>query len=196
MQILVHVCAGLLKSKFPLTIHMTKMQLHNMLCATYAPDLEHCCNRQQCLQAASSVHGWCRDDPSSKIAVARFAAEAAALLSPERPGDFNQVRAGAATIELTLATAHLLLCHNVLSHMPHDVKIKREESRASWLQAVMELGAMVCTQAPKCAECPIRGHCGAYADVQQHIIGGGSAASAPPVTRFPSKVSISHALSV
>lgn len=32
------------------------------------------------------------DDPSSKAAVARFAAEAAALLSPERPGDFNQVK--------------------------------------------------------------------------------------------------------
>ena len=40
----------------------------------------------------------CRDDPSSKAAVVRFAAEAAAILSPERPGDFNQVRdAGAAT---------------------------------------------------------------------------------------------------
>ncbi len=32
------------------------------------------------------------DDPSSKAAARRFAAEAAALLSPERPGDFNQAR--------------------------------------------------------------------------------------------------------
>lgn len=30
------------------------------------------------------------DDPSSKAATLRFAAEAAALLSPDRPGDFNQ----------------------------------------------------------------------------------------------------------
>ena len=57
------------------------------------------------------------------------------------------------------------------------------------VQAMMELGATVCTQAPKCAECPIRAHCGAYAEVQQHISSGGSAASAPPVTRFPTKVS-------
>jgi adenine-specific DNA glycosylase len=54
---------------------------------------------------------------------------------------------------------------------------------------MMELGATVCTQAPKCADCPIRAHCGAYAEVQQHIGSGGSAASAPPVTRFPTKVS-------
>lgn len=52
----------------------------------------------------------------------------------------------------------------------------------------MELGAVVCTQAPKCAECPIRIHCGAYADVRQHVDGGGSMATAPPVTRFPTKV--------
>jgi adenine-specific DNA glycosylase len=56
------------------------------------------------------------------------------------------------------------------------------------VQAMMELGATVCTQAPKCAECPVRAHCGAYAEVQQHIGSGGSAASAPPVTRFPTKV--------
>jgi adenine-specific DNA glycosylase len=51
----------------------------------------------------------------------------------------------------------------------------------------MELGAVVCTQAPKCAECPVRTHCGAYADVEGHMRGGGGAASAPPVTRFPTK---------
>ena len=33
-------------------------------------------------------------------------------------------------------------------------------------QALMELGATVCTpKAPKCEQCPIRGSCGAYAKV-------------------------------
>ncbi|MEO1696006.1 MAG: A/G-specific adenine glycosylase [Planctomycetota bacterium] len=33
-----------------------------------------------------------------------------------------------------------------------------------WSQALMELGALVCTpRAPKCAACPVRGHCAAFA---------------------------------
>lgn len=56
------------------------------------------------------------------------------------------------------------------------------------LQAMMEHGAVTCTQAPKCGECPIRGHCAAYADVLRHVEDGGSPADAPPVTRYPTKV--------
>ena len=66
---------------------------------------------------------------------------------------------------------------------------RNTDCQPSRVQAIMELGATVCTQAPKCADCPIRTHCGAYAEVEQHISSGGSAASAPPVTRFPVKVS-------
>ena len=52
------------------------------------------------------------------------------------------------------------------------------------LQAVMELGATVCTvhQPPSCASCPLRGVCHAYADVLENPGG------APPVTSYPAKV--------
>lgn len=48
----------------------------------------------------------------------------------------------------------------------------------------MELGAMVCTvhQPPSCSSCPLRGVCGAYADVLQNP--GGEL----PVTSYPAKV--------
>ena len=51
-------------------------------------------------------------------------------------------------------------------------------------QAVMELGATVCTvhQPPSCASCPLRSVCQAYADVLR------SPASAVPVTSYPAKV--------
>ena len=49
----------------------------------------------------------------------------------------------------------------------------------------MELGATVCTvhQPPACAACPLAGACQAYAAVLQ------DPAAAPPVTRYPPKVS-------
>ncbi len=55
-------------------------------------------------------------------------------------------------------------------------------------QAMMELGAVVCTQQPACGTCPIRAACGAYGAVQEHVAAGGSAATAPPVTQYPAKV--------
>lgn len=36
----------------------------------------------------------------------------------------------------------------------------------SWNQALMELGATICTpKQPKCGECPLRAECSAYAEV-------------------------------
>lgn len=55
-------------------------------------------------------------------------------------------------------------------------------------QAVMELGAVVCTQQPDCASCPIQSACGAYSRVAEHLAAGGLAADAPPVTQYPPKV--------
>ena len=51
-------------------------------------------------------------------------------------------------------------------------------------QAVMELGATVCTvhQPPSCAACPLRNICQAYADVQAQP------ETAPRVTAYPAKV--------
>ncbi len=52
------------------------------------------------------------------------------------------------------------------------------------LQAVMELGATVCTvaQPPSCSACPLRDVCGAFADVRANPD------RAPPVTVYPAKV--------
>ena len=61
-------------------------------------------------------------------------------------------------------------------------------------QAVMELGATVCTvhQPPDCAGCPINRQCQAYGAVLAHQQSGGvpGDADAPPsVTAYPSKAS-------
>lgn len=61
------------------------------------------------------------------------------------------------------------------------------------LQAMMELGACICTvhQPPSCSSCPISHHCKAYADVQQFLAEGGSPddLEMPHVTQYPSKAS-------
>ncbi|KAL3154142.1 hypothetical protein ABBQ32_013669 [Trebouxia sp. C0010 RCD-2024] len=58
-------------------------------------------------------------------------------------------------------------------------------------QAMMELGACVCTvhQPPACKACPIRGHCRAYAEVQDYLLQGGepSSVDAPQVLHYPAK---------
>lgn len=60
--------------------------------------------------------------------------------------------------------------------------------RCAVLQAMMELGATVCTQAPDCAACPINGQCQAYASVEEHRLSGGDPLTAPCVTAYPEKV--------
>ena len=57
-------------------------------------------------------------------------------------------------------------------------------------QAVMELGATVCTvhQPPACAGCPIRHQCAAYAAVQAHTAADGDPTDAPSVMAYPGKV--------
>ncbi len=55
------------------------------------------------------------------------------------------------------------------------------------LQAMMELGAVVCTQRPACEECPVRAACGARRAVEEHLEAGGSPATLPPVTQYPAK---------
>lgn len=54
----------------------------------------------------------------------------------------------------------------------------------------MELGATVCTvhQAPSCTDCPIKGHCLAYAAVEEHRLSGGEPSTAPSVMAYPEKV--------
>ncbi len=58
------------------------------------------------------------------------------------------------------------------------------------MQAVMELGAKVCTvhQSPDCARCPIRRQCLAHAEVEAHEAAGGAPADAPSVMAYPGKV--------
>ncbi|KAK9809860.1 hypothetical protein WJX72_000467 [[Myrmecia] bisecta] len=59
-------------------------------------------------------------------------------------------------------------------------------------QAMMELGATVCTvhQPPTCQDCPIRNQCQAVAVVEQFVSDGGDRAAprAPTVVQYPSKV--------
>ncbi|BDA41049.1 Adenine DNA glycosylase [Coccomyxa sp. Obi] len=57
-------------------------------------------------------------------------------------------------------------------------------------QAVMELGATVCTvhQPPNCTNCPIKGQCLAYAAVEEHRLSGGDPSTAPNVMAYPEKV--------
>ena len=60
------------------------------------------------------------------------------------------------------------------------------------LQAVMELGATVCTihQTPSCGSCPVRRHCHAFSQQEQHNQAAWTkGAAAPLVTDFPIKVS-------
>ena len=61
------------------------------------------------------------------------------------------------------------------------------------LQAMMELGACICTvhQPPACNLCPIRMHCQAYGDLQEYVSQGGQLTDieAPLVSQYPSKVS-------
>lgn len=61
------------------------------------------------------------------------------------------------------------------------------------VQAMMELGACVCTvhQPPDCKACPIQGHCGAYTELQDFLLQGGkpSCVDAPQVIQYPAKVS-------
>lgn len=60
------------------------------------------------------------------------------------------------------------------------------------VQAMMELGACVCTvhQPPNCKACPIQRHCRAYAELQDYLLQGGepSCDDAPQVTQYPAKV--------
>ncbi len=69
------------------------------------------------------------DDPSSKAATLRFAAEAAALLSPDRPGDFNQESLSclfltkqnlAATLQFAAQAAALLSLHRPATSTRRD----------------------------------------------------------------------------
>lgn len=60
------------------------------------------------------------------------------------------------------------------------------------MQAMMELGACICTvhQPPACGACPIQMHCQAYRDMQEYISQGADVTQtdAPVVTQYPSKV--------
>ena len=47
-----------------------------------------------------------------------------------------------------------------------------DENPGDFNQALMELGATVCTpKNPNCSSCPISDHCLAFSEVQQHIEG-------------------------
>ncbi|TVQ58461.1 MAG: A/G-specific adenine glycosylase [Phycisphaerales bacterium] len=49
--------------------------------------------------------------------------------------------------------------------------VSRAESPGVFNEALMELGAIICTpRAPRCSECPLASHCRAYGDRTQHLI--------------------------
>lgn len=55
--------------------------------------------------------------------------------------------------------------------MPAPGKVRRPVAPGDWNQALMELGALVCTpRAPRCGTCPVRRHCVAYATGQQESL--------------------------
>lgn len=57
-------------------------------------------------------------------------------------------------------------------------------------QAVMELGATVCTpECPNCKQCPVEAQCSASRELRSYLAGGGSLedSKAPLVTRYPLK---------
>lgn len=57
-------------------------------------------------------------------------------------------------------------------------------SPGDWNQAVMDLGATVCTpRNPRCAECPVAKHCGAFAKGTQQSIPAPKRQAAPKVER-------------
>lgn len=59
-----------------------------------------------------------------------------------------------------------------------------------YMQAVMELGATICTvhQSAACGGCPIRQHCQAKAAVDTYLDSGADPAAAPSVMDYPGKV--------
>lgn len=74
------------------------------------------------------------------------------------------------------AAAHVLYGHSLTHAYTH--------------QAVMELGASICTihQTPACHNCPINGHCRAYQKVKEFTAGEGDDSISPLVTDYPVKV--------
>ncbi|KDE05481.1 hypothetical protein MVLG_04170 [Microbotryum lychnidis-dioicae p1A1 Lamole] len=56
------------------------------------------------------------------------------------------------------------------SQLPQDyepLSVGGPNKSGSWNQALMELGATICTpKQPKCAECPLKGQCSAFAEVR------------------------------
>ncbi len=63
----------------------------------------------------------------------------------------------------------------------------RGTAPGDWNQALMELGATVCTpRAPRCGECPVRRHCRARATGRQRVL--------PPVAERRAKVSVRRAV--
>ena len=99
-------------------------------------------------------------------------------------------------VHLCLSAAMALPLHisrtvwYITSVVPHTSSAEA----ACVLQAMMELGACVCTvhHPPACSSCPIGVHCEAYQDVQDYVDQGGQVSDleAPLVTQYPSKVSI------
>ena len=60
--------------------------------------------------------------------------------------------------------------------------------RHACLQAVMELGATVCTPTnPACSSCSLSEVCQAYQQQQRHLTAGGGIEDAPLVTQYPCK---------
>lgn len=137
-------------------------------------------------------------DPASREAVQRWAALAGAALDPARPGDFNQVpplprasqRVQPLRHALTLSGRRCRACAGAArmrlpreSALPYYIPCTMQ--RRAGAQALMELGALVCTGGaapPRCSACPLRACCRAH---RQHSATGGAAR---PVTDYPAKV--------
>ena len=130
-------------------------------------------------------------DSASAAAARQQARLAGQLLDPARPGDFNQARPQASTAvpgrmgrPALGSRGGLSLCGD---NWPLPGRLLVNGTHI-W-QAVMELGATVCTPAsPGCGGCPLREVCQAFQRQQAHLAAGRSPENAPAVTQYPGKV--------
>lgn len=114
-------------------------------------------------------------DPKASASVKLHGVLANAIVDPDRPGDFNQA------------------CSTPISSSNSSNPVVLLMNHLDFWQAMMELGATVCTsQPPDCKGCPINQYCWAYADVTAHKSEGGDPAAVPLVTQYPRKVGHNH----
>ena len=110
-------------------------------------------------------------------------------LAIKRPADAKVLWAMAEAIMVPAKTAPPRRGARVAAGRPGPRARAASRTPGHWNQALMELGAMVCTpRSPRCGACPVRSHCVALATGQQE--------SLPPAAERRAVVAVRRAMAV